>query len=48
MALDGRKNVPDVVTICVDNVIYDKIPLKAGKPDSYIRHMERGDKRAGA
>jgi hypothetical protein len=39
--IDGRKKVPDVETICVNNVIYDKVPLKASKPDSYIRYTER-------
>lgn len=39
--IDGRKNVPDVETICVNNVIYDKVPLKASKPNSYIRYTER-------
>lgn len=39
--IDGKRNVPDVETICVNNVIYDKIPLKANKPKSYIRYTER-------
>jgi hypothetical protein len=39
--IEGRKNVPDVSTFYQDSVFYDKTPVKANKPNSYIRYTER-------
>jgi len=39
--LKGRKNVPDVLTFYKFGSIIDKTPLKANKPDSYIRYTDR-------
>jgi len=40
-SVDGRKNVPDVSTFYQDSISIDKTPLKANRPDSYIRYTER-------
>ena len=39
--LHGRKEVPDVSTFHMGSIVYDKVPLKAHQPDSYIRYTER-------
>lgn len=39
--IEKRKNVPDVVTFYIKGVTKDKTPLKASKPNSYVRYMER-------
>ena len=39
--LKGKKEVPDVITFFVKGIIIDKTPLKADKPDGYIRYTER-------
>ena len=41
ISIDGRKNVPDVETFYIDSILIDKTPLKANKPDSYIRYTKR-------
>ena len=41
VALKGRKNVPDVTTFFSNDTYIDKVPLKANKPNSYIRYNER-------
>jgi len=40
-SIEGRKKVPNVVTFYIDSVAYDKTPLKANKPNSYIRYTKR-------
>ncbi len=39
--IKGRKNVPDVITFYIRYSTIDKIPLKADKPDGYIRYTKR-------
>ena len=39
--LKGKKNVSDVSTIYLNGNTFDKIPLKANKPKSYIRFTKR-------
>jgi hypothetical protein len=41
IVLKGQKNVPDVLTFNIDTIILDKVPLKADKPESYIRYTQR-------
>uniref|UniRef100_UPI00404A98B5 hypothetical protein n=1 Tax=Gelidibacter sp. TaxID=2018083 RepID=UPI00404A98B5 len=41
VSIEGRKNVPDVITFYRDSLTIDKIPLKASKPDSYVRYIAR-------
>jgi len=41
ISIKKRKNVPDVETFFIEDVIRDKVPLKANKPDSYIRYTKR-------
>ena len=47
VSLEGRKNVPDVLTFYISSknpdeaYFVDKTPLKANKPDGYIRYTER-------
>jgi len=37
----GKDLVPDVTTFYVKGTIYDKVPLKANKPNSYIEYTPR-------
>jgi len=39
--LEGRKNVPDVVTFYINDTITDKVPLKPNKPDGFVRYIGR-------
>ncbi len=39
--LKGKKDVPEVMTIHLDTVTFDKIPQKPDKPDSYITYCRR-------
>ena len=39
--IEGKKKVPDVQTFYKKGVFIDKTPVKANKPDSYIRYEER-------
>lgn len=39
--IEGRKKVPDVETFYIETKFIDKTPLKANRPDSYIRYTER-------
>ena len=39
--LKGKKKVPDVSTFYIDERFIDKVPLKADKPDSYVRYNGR-------
>ena len=39
--IKGRKNVPEVLTFYTNGTMIDKTPLKASKPDGYIRYTER-------
>lgn len=39
--IDDKKNMPDVITFYSDKKFIDKTPLKADKPDGYIRYTER-------
>ncbi len=39
--LKGKKNVSDVSTIYLKGNTFDKIPLKASKPKSYVRFTKR-------
>jgi DNA-directed RNA polymerase subunit L len=41
VSIEGRKKVPAVLTFCIKGVLIDKTPLKAHKPDGYIRYTER-------
>lgn len=41
IVIEGRKNVPDVLTFYRQEVTIDKIPLNADKPKSYIRYTPR-------
>ncbi len=41
VSIEGRKKVPDVLTFCINGSLIDKTPLKAHKPDGYIRYTER-------
>lgn len=34
-------NPPEISTFCLKGVIFDKVPLKAHKPEGYIRYTER-------
>ena len=37
----GKKESPDVSTFYIDERFIDKVPLKADKPDSYVRNFGR-------
>ena len=39
--LEGRSKVPDVITFYLDTIIKDKVPLKANKPNGYIKYTTR-------
>lgn len=39
--IDDKKNMPDIITFYTKNIFIDKTPLKANKPDSYIRYTQR-------
>ena len=39
--VEGKKNVPDVITFCINGSFFDKTPLKANKPNGYIRYTKR-------
>lgn len=41
VSMKGRKNLPDIKTFYIDSTFIDKTPLKADKPDSYIRYTPR-------
>lgn len=41
VVIEGRKEVPDVLTFYRQEVTIDKIPQKADKPKSYIRYTPR-------
>lgn len=41
VSLNGRKNVPDVLTFFIKGIYFDKTPLKANKPNGYIRYTAR-------
>lgn len=41
ISIKGRKNVPDVITFFINGHYIDKTPLKASKPNSYIRYTKR-------
>lgn len=36
-----KSDMPDIRTFCMNGVIYDRMPLKIEKPDSYYRYGER-------
>ncbi|MBD3636468.1 MAG: hypothetical protein HUJ25_03925 [Crocinitomicaceae bacterium] len=36
--IDGRKEVPNVTTFCIDSVTFDRTPLNPKKPEKYIRY----------
>lgn len=36
-----KKEIPDIKTICMNGTIYDRMPLKLKKPDSYYRYGQR-------
>ena len=38
---EKKKNVPNITTFFQDGHFIDKTPLKASKPDSYVRYTER-------
>lgn len=40
-SIEGRKNVPNVTTFYIKGRSIDRTPVKAHKPDSYIRYTER-------
>jgi len=39
--LKSKKELPEVETFCIEGTFFDKTPLKADKPDGYIRYTER-------
>ena len=39
--IEKKKNVPNITTFFQDGHFIDKTPLKASKPDSYVRYTER-------
>lgn len=39
--IEKRKNVPNVITFYKKGITIDKIPLKASRPNSYVRFVER-------
>ena len=39
--LEGRDNVPDVATFFINGFSIDKTPVRAHKPNGYIRYTER-------
>lgn len=39
--LEGKKNLTDVTSFCINGKFIDKIPQKANKPESYVCWAER-------
>jgi|TARA_R110002110_G_scaffold404983_1_gene623757 hypothetical protein len=39
--IKGRKNVPDITSFYIDNIIVDRVPQKTNKPDKYVKWARR-------
>lgn len=41
LAISGKENLVNVITIKIGNVIYDKVPQKVHRPNGYVKFIRR-------
>jgi hypothetical protein len=41
VALKGRKNIPDIILLCINGKTLDRVPQKLNKPEGYIKWSPR-------